>query len=48
MKNQAVTLLVLGILVIIFALLGGVLAKAGNIILGIIVAAIGFSGMKKK
>lgn len=48
MKNQAVTLLVLGILVIIFAVLGGVLAKTGNIILGIIVAAIGLSGLKKK
>ncbi len=48
MKNQALVELILGILVIIFAILGGGLAKGGNIILGIIVALIGLAGMKKK
>jgi len=52
MKNQALAELILGILVIIFAVSGSAslatLAKGGNIILGIIIAVMGAAGMKKK
>ncbi|MCD6080652.1 MAG: hypothetical protein J7J54_04285 [Candidatus Omnitrophica bacterium] len=49
MKNQALAELILGILVIIFAVSGSAaLVKGGNIILGIIIAVMGAAGMKKK